>query len=547
MKKLSTLLLAAALVPTMALAAGHNKSAADLPTFVKSDNFGFIHASTAKADREQVGLSAVNFLEDLVTRGDFQAMGGESFEVRKVSYDDLGQVHVRTRQLIHGLEVVNADLIVHADAASGRVEAVNGLFAPNRDLALMPMAKTAPPRHAFELQRLGLSGDTVGFPSLKYFFDTQSGRTHLVWEIRLIGDENGMPFDNFVYVDAADRSVVGVSPQFHTAKVWRTYDAENNSYTSSFMPGTLLCSGSQNCGDSAAQAAHDGASDVYDYYFNTFGRDSLNDAGMAMISSVHVLSNWNNAAWYNNQMIYGDGDGSTFSNLALGFDVIGHELTHGVTDFESDLVYANESGALNEAWSDIFGAAAEAYRDGNINSGTWLIGEDVYTPGTNGDALRYMDDPTLDGYSTDYYPERLYAGRCRPTNSNDQCGVHGNSGIANLAFYLLVEGGSHPRGKTSEVVTGVGISTAEQVFYRAQTTYLTSGSEFSDARAATEQAAADLFGQSVVDSVGSAWCAVGVGSCGGTGSCSAVGASCSADSDCCSGSCKGRPGNQTCK
>ena len=545
MKRISSLLVVGALIPTLTMAAGHDKSGADLPTFVKSDNFGFIHTAPTKGDAQMVGLSAVNFLEDLITR-DFRAAGGETFEARSVAYDALGKVHVRADQYINGLRVVGADMVLHADAATGQVESVNGLFAPSLNAPVPAMTKFMVPTHAAELAVLGLEGESVGYPDLKYFFDAETGRTHLTWEVRMVGSEDdGTPFDTFFYIDARSREVVGAAPQVHAAKSWSTYDAENNTYSSSFLPGTFLCSGSQSCGDAAGQAAHDGASKVYDYYLSTFGRDSIDGNGMQIISSVHVGSNWNNAVWYRGQMMYGDGDGSLFSNLAFGFDVIGHELTHGVTSTESNLVYANESGALNEAWSDIFGATAEVYRDGRISANTWLIGEEI---SVRDPALRYMDNPTLDGYSRDYYPERLYAGRCRPSNSNDQCGVHGNSGIANLAFYLLVEGGTHPRGKTTENVSGVGIATAEQVFYRANTTYMTSGTDFAGARTATAQAAADLFGQSVVDSVNSAWCAVGVGSCdGGPGSCSAAGASCSSNSDCCSNSCKGRSGAQTCK
>jgi hypothetical protein len=204
--------------------------------------------------------------------------------------------------------------------------------------------------------------------------------------------------------------------------------------------------------------------------------------------------------------------------LSQDADVVAHELTHGVTERTSGLIYSNESGALNEAWSDIFGAASDTYRrGGTVDSLTWKVGEDVYTPSTSGDALRYMANPTQDGYSTDYYPERLYSGSCTPSSSNDQCGVHGNSGIANLAFKLLVTGGTHPRGKTTASVPGIGMSKAEQIFYRAQTTYLTSSSNFSAARTATAQAAQDLYGSTDKTAVETAWCAVGVGSCPSTG------------------------------
>ncbi|MCP4900492.1 MAG: PKD domain-containing protein, partial [bacterium] len=242
-----------------------------------------------------------------------------------------------------------------------------------------------------------------------------------------------------------------------------------------------------------------------------FSRDSYDDNGAQLVSTVHHRANYNNAFWNGSQMVYGDGDGSSFSPLSGSLDVVAHELTHAVTDRTADLVYAKESGALNEAWSDVLGASTEAWVDGGITSNTWKLGEDIYTPGTAGDALRYMNNPTADGYSKDYYPERLYPGSCTPNpNTNDNCGVHGNSGIANLAYVLLVQGGTHPRGKTSVNVPGIGITKAEQVFYRALVNYMTSSTNFEGARNATAQAAQDLYGQSEADAVQAAWNAVGV-------------------------------------
>jgi vibriolysin len=206
-------------------------------------------------------------------------------------------------------------------------------------------------------------------------------------------------------------------------------------------------------------------------------------------------------------MVYGDGDGSQSSPLTV-LDVVGHELTHAVTDTSSELIYANESGALNEAMSDIFGASIEAYRDGAVSANTWKVGEECWTPGTAGDALRYMNDPAAAG-DYDYYPTRY-------TGTSDNGGVHWNSGIANLAFKLMVTGGSHPRGKTSNVVTALdanattSIQKGAAIFYRANTVYLTPGSTFSEARGATAQAAADLYGSAAAATVNDAWTAVGV-------------------------------------
>jgi vibriolysin len=158
----------------------------------------------------------------------------------------------------------------------------------------------------------------------------------------------------------------------------------------------------------------------------------------------------------------------------------------------------------------------EAYNDGAVSTDTWKVGEDITTPATAGDALRYMNDPAAGG-DYDYYPTRY-------TGTADYGGVHSNSGIANLAFYLMVKGGTHPRGKTTTVVTALNatattsIDMGAKIWYRALTVYMTSSTNFSAARTATAQAATDLYGAAAAASVNLAWDAVGApgGSTGGT-------------------------------
>ena len=483
------------------------------PVFERHSEFVEITAGKS-LEATNLGVAAQLVAEDFALTN-LRATGAETFQVTQVQVDQLGLAHTRLQQYINGLEVVGAQLLVHSDIASGMSYLINGDFA---------LAKTNPEKaipmslNQGLVNSFGHKARVIEQPTLVYLL--HNGSAVLSWKIRVAYVfDNGQPQDSDFFFDAVSGKQLSEHPRVHTAKDIATYDANNVSYNSPSMPGTLLCTETQNnCGDSAAQDAHDGASDVYDYYQTKFGRDSLNDGGMQLVSSVHVQSNWNNAAWYNNQMIYGDGDGSTFSPLSGDLDVVAHELTHGVTNFTSNLLYQNESGALNEGMSDIFGASAEAWVEGGINSTTWLLGEDIYTPGTPGDALRYMDNPTADGSSADYYPERNYPS-CSPNQFNDYCGVHTNSGIANLAYVLLVEGGTHPRGKTSVNVTGIGLSKAEQIFYRANTVYMTASTNFAGARTATAQAAVDLYGTTEEDAVNEAWDAVGVpgGSGGGGG------------------------------
>jgi Zn-dependent metalloprotease len=272
--------------------------------------------------------------------------------------------------------------------------------------------------------------------------------------------------------------------------------------------------------------AHWGARWTYDYYSQVHGRNGINgsqgpgsttaaaNSGISLVSSrVHFGSNYNNAFWYQNRMSYGDGNGTTFSPLTT-VDIAGHEMTHGVTQYTANLTYANESGALNESMSDVFGALVESYSRGDVvDSNTWKIGEQSYTPATAGDALRYMNNPHLagnGGFTSDDDPDH-YAERY--TGSSDNGGVHINSGIANHAFYLAAMGGTHHR--SGITVTGVGTADAGRIWYRALTVYMTSSTNFAGARTAMLNAATDLFGSSSsqYNTVATAWCAVGVGTC----------------------------------
>jgi bacillolysin len=276
-----------------------------------------------------------------------------------------------------------------------------------------------------------------------------------------------------------------------------TYNSNNTQRT----PGSLW-SDSDNifkaAYDAPAVDAHYYAGKTFDYYKSSFNRNSYDNLGGALKSSVHYGSRYNNAFWNGIQMVYGDGDGTTFRPLSGGLDVVAHELTHAVTDTESGLIYQNESGALNEAMSDIFGTVVEF----NVQSqkADYDIGEDIYTPATAGDALRSMSDPTKYG-DPDHYSKRY-------TGTSDNGGVHTNSGIINKAAYLIAAGGTH----YGISVQGVGIQKLGAIFYRANTIYLTASSTFSQARAALVQSAADLYGASSVEvaSVGKAFDAVGV-------------------------------------
>ena len=437
--------------------------------------------------------------------------GGEDFEPLNTLRDEFGQTHVRLQERVNGLPVIGAEYIVHSDA-SGNVIAMNGRVVSGRDLPRVPQIDAW---SAIEqaVSQYGIeSASYVDKPRLVYVVN-EKGSASLAWTATAMHKDNGFDALDRIYADALTGDAVLRDAIIQHARNRRTYNAN---YTQT-LPGTLvLQETSGSTSDVSIQKAHDYAGVTYDYFSSVHGRDSYNGSGATMNSTVHYGSNYNNAGWTGSQMIYGDGDGSQFGPFSRALDVVAHELTHAVTDYSADLVYQNESGALNEATSDILGVAAEAWSYGSVSSLTWKVGEDCYTPGTSGDALRYMNDPEAAG-DEDYYPTRY-------TGTADYGGVHSNSGIANLAFYLMVTGGTHPRGKTTVNVPALSstamtsLNMGAKIWYRALTVYMSSSTNFQGARTATAQAATDLYGAAAADSVHKGWDAVAVpGTPGGGG------------------------------
>ncbi|WP_420571441.1 M4 family metallopeptidase [Kordia sp.] len=275
--------------------------------------------------------------------------------------------------------------------------------------------------------------------------------------------------------------------------------------------------------DNAALDAHWGAIQTYDYWLNVHGRDGIDGNGYAMRSYIHVANpngggSWTNAAWNGSVMSYGDGSGN-FEPLT-SIDICAHEIGHGVTNFANNLVYARESGALNEGYSDLWGAAIEFYAKGNgddlnPNMETWQIGEDIVS---NGLGIRNMSNPNQfgdpDTYEGTNWRPTSVAGCPTPNNSNDQCGVHSNSGVLNHWFYLLVQGGAGFNDVTNQFdVTGIGMQKAEEIAYLVLRDYLTPNSTFLDTRNAAIDVAINLHGTNSPEAIATqdAFYAVNVG------------------------------------
>jgi Zn-dependent metalloprotease len=287
--------------------------------------------------------------------------------------------------------------------------------------------------------------------------------------------------------------------------------------------GTLFSQSSDTWGDgtnsnaaTAGADAHYGAAVTWDFYKNTFGRNGIRNDGKAAYSRVHYGNAYVNAFWDDSCfcMTYGDGSGNTHPLTSL--DVAGHEMSHGVTSNTAGLNYSGESGGLNEATSDIFGTGVEFSANNSADPGDYLIGEKIDING-DGTPLRYMDKPSKDGASADYWSSSV--------GGKD---VHYSSGVANHFFYLLSEGsgakvinGVSYNSPTADglPVTGIGRDKALQIWYRALTTKFTSTTNYAGARTGTLAAAGELYGTSSAEykAVQDAWAAVNVGSRSGGG------------------------------
>jgi bacillolysin len=270
--------------------------------------------------------------------------------------------------------------------------------------------------------------------------------------------------------------------------------------------------------DNGALDAHWGAEMTYDYWSAVHGRNSYDNAGAKIKSYVHYnlvaagYPNNNNAFWNGSVMTYGDGTGTGGFDILTAMDVAGHEIGHAVCTYTANLAYQKESGAMNEAFSDIWGACIE-YRAAPTKS-TWLVGEDIERRSGHL-ALRSMSDPNSEGQPDTYGGTYWINVNCTPTNNNDQCGVHTNSGVLNHWFYILSVGksGTNDIGNAYNV-TGLTIDKAAKIAYRLESVYLGANSTYANARTSGIQSAIDLYGAGSAEVIATtnAFYAVGVGS-----------------------------------
>ncbi|WP_404452272.1 M4 family metallopeptidase [Virgibacillus necropolis] len=495
-----------------------NAKQLNVPIFVKEKKLEHITTKDAK-----------QFLNK--NKGLFNMKNGKSqFKVKKTKKDKIGMKHVSMEQTVNGVPVEGSEVIVHY-GKSGSVQSVNGYY--NRALEETDLSTKA---SISKQKALETAKDKVSAPDVLPYEPTAelviypfNGENHLAYKtnVNFLGKEPG---NWYVYVDAHSGEVIdkintlmdvgqykaskgsgigvlGDKRNLHIShkntpgdnkgtmfflndishenlEGIRTYDL-NNQWNAPF-PGELFSN--QDAAfhdkyDRAAVDAHYNSEKVYEYYLEEHDRNSIDGEGMAIISSVHFGKNYNNAFWNGEQMTYGDGDGDFFISLSAGLDVAAHEMTHGVTTHTAGLRYRNQSGSLNESFSDIFGAL--------VDEEDWELGEDIMgdeAVASGRTSLRSLDTPSKYLVSEDFweygdgsgtYPSHMDQYYDLPL-SLDNGGVHINSSIFNHAAYLIG--------------TQIGKDKLGHIYYRALVHYLTPNSDFKDARDAVVQSAVDLYG-----------------------------------------------------
>lgn len=486
----------------------HRSNRLGVVTFVKGANNAPIQAAGAARANAQAS-AAMDFF---VTQGAVFGITNPANELvqARVSNDQIGWTHTTFNQVFNGIPVFSGILKVHQNAA-GDIMSVNGRYYPiSPKLSTTPVIDSADadltaldlidaPAPYISLNELvivdpGWYGDEIIGPRLAY---------HVIVE-----DPTASLREAF-FIDARCGEILDQWSMLHTARVREIYDGNGTNV----IPGTLVRAEGQGPVSLAdANRAYDYYGDTYDFYFRAFGRDGIDDNGLTMIATVNSTRQvCPNAGWNGAQMYFCLG--------TVTDDVVGHELTHGVTQYTAGLIYQNQSGQLNESFSDIFGELIDLYNGDAAFAGSppgpawpthvtgpgldspnplrgsgcstrsagfpegvrWLMGEDATAFSSE---IRDMWNPTCRNH-----PDRANSS-LQTCPSNDSGGVHSGSGVSNHAFAIITDG------KTFNGHTAIGIGPIKSgaIWYRALSEYLTVSSDFGDAYLLINEAANDLIG-----------------------------------------------------
>jgi Zn-dependent metalloprotease len=513
---------------------------------IRSDEAGnprFV--SFGKAQQPSVSQLRVLFQQN------FPASAGVDFQLIRIDRDQLGMTHHNFQQTVDGIPVFGA--ILKAHCKDDHVISISGKFVPTiqktaqnissedalsiaiRETGAEKMIWQMPGQDEF-LKRIGSNEAATWRPKgeLVYVKDEIGGTNmyRLAWKLDIYAVEPLFRAD--VYVDAETGAILFRNEKLHSADAngighsrysgvqqivtdsvdpthfrlresgralgVETYNMNNGTdynMATDFIDSNNVWDVFVQAFDNSAIDAHWGAEMTYDYFMQYHGRNSYDDAASKLISYVHFDNNYSNAFWNGTFMTYGDGGGN--NNPFQGLDVCGHEFAHGVTQYTAGLIYQNESGALNESFSDIFGNTIEFWA--RPNNASWRIGDDI-------GAFRSMSNPSQ------YSNPDTYLGSFWATGAWDNGGVHTNSGVQNYWYYLLSMGGSGTNDNGDAFsVTGIGIDSAAAIAYRNLNVYLSPNDGYAEARFYSIQAAVDLFGECSQQMISTmnAWHAVGVG------------------------------------
>ncbi|MDO1511701.1 M4 family metallopeptidase [Maribacter confluentis] len=541
------------------------------PIFIARCLAMFILFSTGNSFSQQVPKKKLRGIEvlppNLKTKGkispqavfeNFNLSNNISFQQVATKKDEKGVDHQKYQQYYRGIKVEFGQSIIHSK--EGTVQAISNSVFEIENLSTAPsISATAALNSA--ITYIGAEQYLWDNPAEAAMVDGYSKPTGELVIFPVINQDFNSPklaykFDVYalkpikrvdIYIDADNGQVLFVNNKIHTVDTpasgeslyngpvnfmadftdnlyslrqvsdgngIETYNMNNGTdYTlaTDFTSSTNVFSGSE-----IGVQAHYGAEQTHKYFMQEHGRNSFDDTGSILKSYVSTnliglgYNNNINAFWDGTRMTYGDGDGVNYGPL-VALDIVGHEIAHGVTEYTASLVYQNESGALNESFSDIFGESIEFFAQGTND---WLMGDAIGFGGSGG-ALRSMSNPNAysdpDTYGGTHWINTI---NCRPVNTNDLCGVHINSGVQNYWFYLLSVGGSGTNDNGDAYgVNAIGMEKAGAIAYNNLANYLTQLSDFEDARMGSILAAIDLFGAGSSEEIAvtNAWHAVGVG------------------------------------
>lgn len=476
----------------LAAALGPGVSVADHP---ETGNVRFIGTSPGKPIDRPAGVPASASPRQVAQA--FLARQGSAFGIKdagselraKSELRSRGRSAVRFQQVHRGVRVLAGELVVNLDER-GNVLSANGEATPSPSLSVRPQVSGADAvstalgaiakQHSIPASDLSASRPELWIYDSRLLGGPGLGQPILVWRTEVTAGELE-PIRELVLVDARRGTVALNFNQIANAKNRRICDA-NSTATQVPCTSPVRVEGGPPSGIADVNEAYDFSGQAYDFYFNRFGRDSVDNAGKALLSTTRYCPSpadcpYDNAFWNGSQVVYGQGWAAD--------DIVGHEVTHGVTEFTSDLYYYYQSGAINESLSDVFGEFLDLTNGVGTDTAAvrWKVGEDL--PAVTG-VLRDMKDPTFFGH-----PDRMTSpDYTADEGENDDGGVHINSGVNNKAAYLMTDGATF-NGRT---VTGLGITKVARIYYEVNTNLLTSASDYADLHRVLPQACTNLIG-----------------------------------------------------